>query len=279
MISVKVYEVGPRDGLQALKHLVDTDTKKTLIEALYNAGIDSIEEASFVHPKLVPNMADAEDVVTGRGSALVLNKRGYDRAKAAGVEKINIVLSPCETFNLKNMNATHTEIVLRYRTFMQRVPKENVRVYISMAFGSPYSGVTSEEQIKTCIRDAKMFGNTVVFADTVGCADRLQIMSWADMAHKEDLKVALHLHHKGDESTPISMVRAGIFSGITEFDTSIGGLGGCPFAEGSGANLATETLVKYLRAWGIQCDVDEEKLQQALKITREIKRRAAECHQ
>jgi len=86
------------------------------------------------------------------------------------------------------------------------------------------------------------------------------------------LKVALHLHHKGDESTPISMVRAGIFSGITEFDTSIGGLGGCPFAEGSGANLATETLVKYLRVWGIQCDVDEEKLQHALKITREIKR-------
>ena len=86
MISVKVYEVGPRDGLQALNYIVDTDTKKQLIQSLYDAGIETIEEASFVHPKLVPNMADAEHVVTGKGSALVLNKRGYDRAKAAGVE-------------------------------------------------------------------------------------------------------------------------------------------------------------------------------------------------
>tara|TARA_R110002051_G_scaffold322039_1_gene411421 strand:+ start:7002 stop:7832 length:831 start_codon:yes stop_codon:yes gene_type:complete len=276
MISVKVYEVGPRDGLQSLKHPVDTNTKKSLIEALYAAGIDSIEETSFVHPKLVPNMADAEDVVTGRGSALVLNKRGYERAIAAGVKKINIVLSPCETFNLKNMNATNTEIVLRYRTFMQNIPKENVRVYISMAFGSPYSGETSEAQIKNCIRDAKMFGDTVVFADTVGCADRLQIMLWADIAHNEGLKVALHLHHKGDESVPLSMIRAAIFSGIIEFDTSIGGLGGCPFAEGSGANLSTETLVRHLKVWGIECNVDEKKLQHALKITREIKLGGAE---
>ena len=276
MISVKVYEVGPRDGLQALNYIVDTDTKKQLIQSLYDAGIETVEEASFVNPKLVPSMADAEDVVTGKGSALVLNKRGYDRAKAAGVEKINIVLSPCETFNLKNMNATHTELVLRYRTFMLGVPKENVRVYISMAFGSPYSGLTSDNQIIKCIRDAKMFGDTIVFADTVGCADRLQIATWADYARKEGLKVGLHLHHKGNEANPLTMVRAGIFSGITEFDTSIGGLGGCPFVEDSGANLATETLVMHLKAWGVECNVDEEKLQEALKITREIKRCAAE---
>ena len=133
MISVKVYEVGPRDGLQSLGYTVDTETKKQLIQSLYDAGIETVEETSFVHPKLVPNMADAEEVFTGKGSALVLNKRGYERAKAAGVEKFNIVLSPCETFNMKNMNARHDELVLRYRTFMLDVPKENVKVYISMA--------------------------------------------------------------------------------------------------------------------------------------------------
>jgi len=272
VINVKVYEVGPRDGLQSLKKPVDTDTKKSLIEALYDAGIEFIEETSFVHPKLVPNMADAEKVVTGRGSALVLNKRGYERAIAVGVEKINIVLSPCETFNLKNMNATNNELILRYRTFMLNVPKENVRVYISMAFGSPYSGKTTEKQIKSCIRNAKMFGDTIVFADTVGCADKKQITNWAKFAKNEGMNIALHLHHKGNESTPISMVKAGIFSGITEFDSSIGGLGGCPFADESGANLSTETLVKHLKLWGIECNVDEKKLEQALKITHKIKR-------
>jgi hydroxymethylglutaryl-CoA lyase len=271
MISVKVYEVGPRDGLQSLDTPVDTNTKKSLIEALYRAGIDSIEETSFVHPKLVPNMADAENVITGRGSALVLNKRGYERAKAVGVEKINIVISPCETFNLKNMNTTYNEIILKYRTFMSNIPKENVRVYISMAFGSPYSGTTTKQQIKTCIRDAKMFGDTVVFADTIGCANVLQINRWANLAHEEGMKIGLHLHHKGDETIPLSMVKAGIFSGITEFDSSIGGLGGCPFAEDSGANLSTETLVKHLKTWGVKCDIDESKLEEALKITREIK--------
>ena len=126
------------------------------------------------------------------------------------------------------MNARHDELVLRYRTFMLDVPKENVECISLWLLVHRNSGLTSDNQIIKCIRDAKMFGNTVVFADTVGCADRLQIGTWADYAHKEGLNVALHLHHKGDESNPLSMIRAGIFSGITEFDTSIGGLGGCP---------------------------------------------------
>ena len=201
----------------------------------------------------------------------MLNKRGYERAIATGVSKINIVISPCETFNMKNMNGTLSELVLRYRTFMQNIPKENVRVYVSMAFGSPYSGQITESQIKTCIRDAKMFGNTIVFADTVGVADKLQVMLWTELAIKEGLKVGLHLHHKGKESNALSLVRAAIFAGAKEIDSSIGGLGGCPFAEGSGANLATETLVRHLKAWGVNCNIDESKLSKALQIAQHIK--------
>lgn len=271
MINVKVYEVGPRDGLQSLNYNVPTKEKIDLINSLYDAGITDMEETSFVHPKIIPNLADAEKVFTGKGAALVLNKRGYDRAVAVGAKKINIVLSPCETFNMKNMNGTLSELVLRYRTFMQNVPKENVRVYISMAFGSPYSGQVSENRIKTCIRDAKMFGNTIVFADTVGIADKIQVMLWTDLARKEGLKVGLHLHHKGQESSALSLVRAAIFAGAKEIDSSIGGLGGCPFAEGSGANLATETLVRHLKAWGVKCDIDENKLTKAIQIAQHIK--------
>ena len=100
-MRVKIYEVGPRDGLQALSHFVDTATKIELINTLYNAGLNDIEETSFAHPRLVPQMADAEDVFSG-GSVLVMNKRGYERAKSVGAKKINIVFSPCEEFNKRN---------------------------------------------------------------------------------------------------------------------------------------------------------------------------------
>ena len=122
-MNISIYEVGPRDGLQALKRPVETATKKQLIASLYDAGLHSIEEVSFAHPRLVPQMADAEQVFD-RGSALVMNKRGYDRGVAAGVEKFNIVFSPCETFNMQNMGKTRSEIVLMYKTFMDKVPKK-----------------------------------------------------------------------------------------------------------------------------------------------------------
>jgi len=269
-VKVSVYEVGPRDGLQSLKQFVDTPIKRNLIHSLYAAGIENIEETSMAHPKLVPQMADAEQVFQ-RGSVLIMNKRGYERACAMGAEKFNIVFSPCETFNMKNFGKTRSELILMYKTFMDKVPKENVRVYISMAFGSPYSGEISHNNMLSCIKDAKMFGNTIVLSDTIGCGDKEDVRLWAELGFIENVKLALHLHHKGDESKPISLVRAGLFAGIKEFDSSIGGLGGCPFVEGSGANLATETLVRHLHAWGFETGIDQTLLNEASLIAEEIK--------
>lgn len=269
-MKVSIYEVGPRDGLQALKQPVETATKKQLIASLYAAGLHSIEEVSFAHPLLVPQMADAEEVFD-KGSALVMNRRGYDRAVAAGVQKFNIVFSPCETFNMNNMGKTRSEIVLMYKTFMDKVPKKNVRVYISMAFGSPYSGVPRMSTLLSCIRDAKMFGETVVFADTVGAGTRKEVAELAELAKNEGLKAALHLHHNGNEARALELVRAALFNGIYEIDSSIGGLGGCPFAKNSGANLSTETLVSHLHGWGFTTDVDEEALKVASRIAEQIK--------
>jgi len=263
-MKVSVYEVGPRDGIQGLEQPVSTETKIQLINALYNAGLENIEETSFAHPRLVPQMADAEDVYQ-KGSVLVMNKRGYDRAMAIGAEKINIVFSPCETFNMNNMGKTRSEIALMYKTFM-KIPKENVRVYISMAFGSPYSGSVSPLMMKNCLNDAKMFGDTVVFADTIGTGSHNEVALWAEMAIMKGLKPALHLHHKNNEEKALSLVKTGLMNGIKEFDSSIGGLGGCPFTEKSGSNLSTESLVRHLNAWGFDCGLVEDDLQVASVI-------------
>ena len=270
-MKVDIYEVGPRDGLQSLSHVVPTKKRRELINALYNAGIEHIEEVSFVHPKILPQMADAEEVFTGKGSALVLNQRGFDRAMAAGAELVNIVLSPCEAFNMRNMGKRHGELMLTYRQMLNGYPKDKVRVYISMAFGSPDSGAFERKHLNLMVRDAKMFGNTVVFADTVGAATSAEIGMVADLALEHDMVPALHLHHRGDESRPLSLIRAGLLAGIQQFDSSIGGLGGCPFAEGSGANLATETLVRHLHAWGFETGIDERGLQAAKQLAFHLK--------
>jgi hydroxymethylglutaryl-CoA lyase len=268
-MNISVYEVGPRDGLQALGTVVSTKTKRLLIKELYASGITDIEEVSFAHPKVLPQMADAE-AVYNKGAGLVMNKRGFLRAQQSGVDKINIVFSPCETFNIQNMGKTRSEIVLMYKTFMDKVPKEKVRVYLSMAFGSPHSGEVSSSMMRLCLRDAKMFGTTVVFSDTVGCGTRQEVALWAEMAQDEGLTPALHLHHKGDEASALSLVRSGLMSGIKQFDSSIGGLGGCPFAKGSGANLSTEALVRHLNVWGFNCGIKEADLRPALDVVKDI---------
>lgn len=270
-MKVKIVEVSPRDGLQSIKEIIPTEMKRRLISSLYSAGFEEIEEISFAHPKILPQMADAEEVYT-KGSALVMNKRGYDRAKKLGVQKINIVFSPCEEFNMKNMGKTRSEIVLMYKTFMDKVPKENVRVYISMAFGSPYSGEFSRKKIESCVRDARMFGDTVVFCDTVGVGIRQDVKMFAEIAKKMNVIPALHLHHRGKEEPAISLVKAALFEGIHEFDTSLTGLGGCPFAELSGENLSTQTLIRHLEAWGFDCGIPSEALTEPTKISAEIRK-------
>jgi len=273
-LKVNVYEVGPRDGLQALPQFVDTATKIELINTLYDAGLKDIEETSFAHPRLVPQMADAEDVFSG-GSVLVMNKRGYERAKSVGAKKINIVFSPCEEFNKRNLGKTRDELFEEYSSFMGEVDKEDVRVYLSMAFGSPYSGSVGFRLMEECIQDAKMFGNTVVFADTVGLGSTQEVAVFANMALDMNMTPALHLHHKGDEDHAIDLVYAGINHGIREFDSSIGGLGGCPFAEESGANLSTETLVRHLNGWGCDIGIHQDDLIPALRIVSNIRPNSA----
>jgi len=270
-MRLTVYEVGPRDGLQNLPVFVPTDVKRRLISELYKSGIEHVEEVSFVHPKRVPQMADAEDVYA-YGAALVMNPKGMERALEAGAKLFNVVFSPCETFNINNMGRTRTELMYMFRNMLRDVPKESVRVYISMAFGSPYMGEIPPYLLKQCVRDASMLGSTVVFADTVGTGTREEIEIAAEYAREYSLTSALHLHHgEGQENEALERVRYGIFAGITQFDSSIGGLGGCPFVEGSGGNLATERLVQYLNDHAFDVGLTVDDLQGALVWADKVK--------
>jgi len=270
-VGITIYEVGPRDGLQTIKKLVPTRTKRALINALRSAGLRSIETVSFAHPLHVPQMADAEQVFDGEGAALVMNQRGMDRALKSGVTHFNIVFSPSNEFNLRNLGCELKEAILRYARMLDGTPKANVRVYISCFFGCPYEGEMSMSKRIKAIQAAKLFGDTVVLADTVGVGTQHEVEVGAGICDKVGIKAALHLHHRADrEEHALSLVRKGIECGITEFDASIGGLGGCPFVEGSPGNLSTESLVRWLAFHGHDCGVSIDDLANAKRIALSI---------
>tara|TARA_R110002110_G_scaffold190715_3_gene398882 strand:- start:259 stop:1113 length:855 start_codon:yes stop_codon:yes gene_type:complete len=270
-VGITIYEVGPRDGLQTIKKLVPTRTKRALINALRSAGLRSIETVSFAHPLHVPQMADAEQVFDGEGAALVMNQRGMDRALKSGVTHFNIVFSPSNEFNLRNLGCELKEAILRYAKMLDGTPKANVRVYISCFFGCPYEGEMSMSKRIKVIQAAKLFGDTVVLADTVGVGTQHEVEVGAGICDKVGIKAALHLHHRADrEEHALSLVRKGIECGITEFDASIGGLGGCPFVEGSPGNLSTESLVRWLAFHGHDCGVSIDDLANAKRIALSI---------
>ena len=270
-VGITIYEVGPRDGLQTIKKLVPIRTKRALINALRSAGLRSIETVSFAHPLHVPQMADAEQVFDGEGAALVMNQRGMDRALKSGVTHFNIVFSPSNEFNLRNLGCELKEAILRYARMLDGTPKANVRVYISCFFGCPYEGEMSMSKRIKAIQAAKLFGDTVVLADTVGVGTQHEVEVGAGICDKVGIKAALHLHHRADrEEHALSLVRKGIECGITEFDASIGGLGGCPFVEGSPGNLSTESLVRWLAFHGHDCGVSIDDLANAKRIALSI---------
>ena len=271
MKKISIYEVGPRDGLQTIKKLVPTRMKRALIDALRSAGLRSIETVSFAHPLYVPQMADAEKVFDGQGAALVMNQRGMDRAIKSGVTYFNIVFSPSEEFNRRNLGCELNEAIARYAFMLEGIPKANVRVYISCYFGCPYEGDIPMGKRVRAIQAATLFGDTVVLSDTVGVGTEHEVEVAAGICEKIGIRPALHLHHRADrELHALSLVRKGIECGISEFDSSIAGLGGCPFVDGSPGNLATESLVNWLTARGYDCGVSIDDLANAKRIALKI---------
>lgn len=252
--AIEIYEVGPRDGLQSAKCQVSTQDKIALIEGLHEAGIRNIEVGSFVHPKLVPNMSDSATVfeevkkLACHLSVLVPNEKGLERAKSVGASNINVCLSPSETFNKHNFNSSLSKLLSSYRSMLYGIPKENIRVYISHAFGCSTEGQFDDEAISFVLQQSALLGDTVVLSDTAGIANEQSIQRMGEfITNMPSTKWAVHFHHNANGDSLMDNVQSAYDIGIRQFDTSVGGIGGCPFVAGSGANLATEDLLNWAR--------------------------------
>ena len=252
--AIEIYEVGPRDGLQSAKADITAQQKIKLITMLHDCGIKNIEVGSFVHPKLVPNMADSDEVYRAVShldcnlSVLVPNDKGLQRALSVGAKNINVCLSPSQTFNKNNFNSTLENLLASYRSMLYGIDKSRIRVYISHAFGCSSEGQFDDVTIQNVLEQSALLGDTVVLSDTAGIADAKAIdRMGAFISKMPSTKWAVHFHHNINNDSLIDNVQCAYNIGIRQFDTSIGGIGGCPFVDGSGANLATEDLINWAK--------------------------------
>ena len=265
---VTVVEVGPRDGLQNEPVRVPTAAKIAFIEALAAAGLPVVEATSFVSPKAVPQLADADEVMRGlrrrpgvRYPVLVPNERGLDRALAAGVDAIALFTAVTEAFARANVGASIAETFDRFAPVMTRARAAElwVRGYVSVAFGCPYSGAVAPEAAVAVARRLLDLGCAEVsLADTIGVAtpEGVGRVLAAARGILPRERTALHFHDTGGRA--LANVAVGLEHGIGIFDSSAGGLGGCPFAPGAPGNLATEALLTFLAERGIETGVDRE---------------------
>jgi hydroxymethylglutaryl-CoA lyase len=270
---VTIVEVGPRDGLQNESALVPTPLKIAFVDALTSAGLSAIEVSAFVSPKWVPQMGDASEVFAGitrregvRYGALVPNRAGLDRALAAGVRDIAIFAAASETFSRKNINQSIDASFVTYREVTDAAMQAGLRVraYLSTSFGCPYEGAVAPEHVVALTERLLQLGAyEVAVSDTIGIAHPGQVSELLDrlLARVETERVALHFHDT--RGTALANVLAALHHGITTFDSSAGGLGGCPYAPGAAGNLATEDLLYMLNGLGIDTGVSLDRVVQA----------------
>jgi hydroxymethylglutaryl-CoA lyase len=267
---VSVYEVGPRDGLQAEKTL-PLPVKLDLIDRLGDAGLAIIEATSFVSARWVPQLADADDLMARlqrrpgvRYPVLVPNERGFARAMAVGANELAIFVSATETFAKQNLGTTLDGAIAMAAPVVKAAKRERipVRGYVSMCFGDPWEGrVDPAAPAAVAARLIELGCSTISLGDTIGVATAGHVVAVLDRVIAAGVprdRIALHLHDTYGQA--LANVLAGLEAGVTEFDSSAGGLGGCPYAKSATGNLATEDLVWMLDGLGIETGVDLMKL-------------------
>ena len=268
---ITIVEVAPRDGLQAEDRILSTDVKLELLEKLANAGHTSIEATSFVSPKAVPQLADAEDLMRRlkpragvRYTALVPNETGLDRAMACGVREIAVFASASESYSRKNLNRSRVEAIAGYGPVIKKAKDAGLRVrgYLSMVFADPWDGPTDPAVVSAAGKQLLDFGSDELsLGDTIGVGTPGEITALLSALRRADIplpKVAFHFHDTYGQA--LANVLAAMAEGITTFDASVGGIGGSPFAKMAGGNLATEDLVWMCRGMKIETGIDLDKL-------------------
>jgi hydroxymethylglutaryl-CoA lyase len=276
---VTITEVGPRDGLQNESRIIDLADKVRLIDALSHTGLTRIEAASFVSPKAIPQMANAADVMAAIERApgvtyvgLVPNERGAENAVAARVDEIAVVVSASESHNRANVNRSVAESLAAIRNVAAIASAEGLSWtgYISTAFGCPYEGEVAPEAFLRIARKLKEAGAQVVaLGDTIGVANPRQVL---DLVTRFSAEIAEppRLHFHDTRGMALANVVAAMQAGATQFDGSIGGLGGCPYAPGASGNVATEDMVAMLGRMGIATGIDEAALLDAAWLAEDV---------
>lgn len=272
-----LIEVGPRDGLQNEKNVIPTPTKIAFIQALKAAHINEMELTSFVSPKWVPQMADAESILDaclepdrGREFVLAPNQRGIERFYASGAKHVAVFVGVSSTFNKKNINKTTEESMGELTPLIHGLKTNNtfVRACLSTAFYCPYEGlVEPDDVIQLCKRFAELGVDELSVADTIGMANpRDAYMLFSKLKEQLPKNLLLTGHFHNTRGTALANIYASLEAGISRFDTSAGGLGGCPFAPGASGNVATEDVLFMLNEMGIETGIDMNHLINAIKI-------------
>jgi len=271
MPSLTICEVGPRDGLQNEKALITTEQKCALVDGLAAAGVRVMELSSFVHPKAVPQMADAEAVFAHalrhhpqvRFLGLVINEKGYERALTAGCRAVAVVVIASETWSQRNSRMSTAESMMACRRILARAKADGVwaRVYVSAAWHCPFEGPTPPERVVALADEIWNIGvDELTIADSIGHAHPLEVGRLLETlgARFGMEKLAAHLHDT--QALGLANAYAAISAGVRVLDASIAGLGGCPFAPGAAGNLATEDLVFLANKLGYQTNVNLDAL-------------------
>ncbi len=268
MSSVNIVEVGPRDGLQSEPEILSTDSKVTFIEKAIDAGIRRLEVASFVHPKLVPQMADAEALIEKLPQrddvsyiGLIMNQRGLDRALTTDIHEIGMVVVASDTYNRKNQGCSTAESVVAWREISAQAKDAGLRanVMLSSAFGCPYEGEVRVEHVVDLAKQVMEAEPAELgIADSIGVAVPNQVAELLGRVREVIGGTPLRCHFHNTRNTGLANAQAAVTAGVTYLDASIGGIGGCPFAPAATGNIPTDDLLYMLDRSGVETGVSLE---------------------
>ena len=272
---VEIVDVSPRDGLQSHPILLGTSAKLELIQRLVDSGIRRMEAVSFVNPKRVPQMADAELVVEGLPQqdgltfiGLVLNMRGYERAVATGIDEINCVVVASETFSMRNQGASLDQTMQNITNICKQAETTNIAkgVTVAAAFGCPFEGEIPQDHVINLVERLADIGyKEIALADTIGVASPSDVSRLLTGINRLNLDIKLRCHFHNTRNTAVANTYVAIQEGVRSFDASCGGVGGCPFAPAATGNVATEDLLYMIHRMGMRTNINIDKVIETAK--------------